>query len=86
MIQVGQYDTYETPPDMQQIHGCPVPAKPPKESVVELIPRAASVVVTAIQQENGTIKSKLPVHSHNNSYCKHENFGVKIFCRPNELN
>ena len=45
MIQVGQYDTYETPPDMQQIHGCPVPAKPPKESVVELIPRAASVVV-----------------------------------------
>ena len=39
---------YETPTDMQLICGCPVPAKPKKESVVELIPRAASGVVKAI--------------------------------------
>jgi len=37
MIQAGQYDNYETPPDIQLIRGCPVPAKPKKESVVELI-------------------------------------------------
>ena len=39
---------YETPTDMQLIRGCPVPAKPKKESVVEVIPRAASAVVKAI--------------------------------------
>ena len=41
---------YETSTDMQLICGCPVPAKPKpkKESVVELIPRAASGVVKAI--------------------------------------
>ena len=28
MIQAGQYDNYETPPDIQLIFGCPGPAKP----------------------------------------------------------
>lgn len=60
MIQAGQYDNYETPPDIQLIRGCPVPAKPKKESVVELIAGAASAVVKAIQQGNASSENLSP--------------------------
>ena len=50
MIQAGQCDSYNTPPDMQLIRGCPVPAKPKKESVVDIIAGAATADVKAIQQ------------------------------------
>ena len=74
MIQAGQYDNYETPPDIQLIRGCPVPAKPKKESVVEIIAGAASAVVKAIQQGNTSEnlsssvgKLDQEVQLHNNS-------------------
>jgi len=57
MIQAGKYDNYETPPDIQLIRGCPVPAKPKKESVVELI---AGAVVKAIQQGNASSENLSP--------------------------
>ena len=60
MIQAGQYDNYETPPDIQLIRGCPVPEKPKKESVVEIIAGAASAVVKAIQQGNTSSENLSP--------------------------
>ena len=62
MIQAGQYDNYEMPPNIQLIRGCPVPAKPKKESVVELIAGAASAVVKAIQQGNASSENLSPSH------------------------
>ena len=62
MIQAGQYDNYEMPPNIQLIRGCPVPAKPKKEGVVELIAGAASVVVKAIQQGNASSENLSPSH------------------------
>ena len=50
MIQAGQCDSYDTPPDIQLIRGCPVPAKPKKESMVDIIAGAATAVVKAFQQ------------------------------------
>ena len=78
MIQAGQYDNYKTLPDIQLICGCPVPAKPKKESVVEIIAGTASAVVEAIQQGNTSSENlsssvgKLDqeVQLHNNSYRK----------------
>ena len=60
MIQAGQYDNFETPPDIQLIRGCSVPAKPKKESVVELIAGAATAVVKAIQQGNASSENLSP--------------------------
>ncbi len=50
MIQAGQWDSYDTPPDIQLILGCPVPAKPKKESMADVIAGAATAVVKAFQQ------------------------------------
>ena len=49
MIQAGQSDSYDIPPDIQLIRGCPVPAKHKKESVVDVIAGPATAVAKAFQ-------------------------------------